>query len=546
MPWVAIPVAGLVFCLYLTTVSDQLGSLGGDNARYLLLADAIREGKGYVEIERLHEPRHTQYPPLFPVLLAPLRALEPGGYLSAHVVIVVSALAAVAAVFFLLRRWLGSYHALVGAALLGLLPVMGRSLLPILTELPFAALSLWALVFWEAHTRRGGGVSLPLFLSCLFAAAAFLTRTAGIVLVITLVLAAARQVFLRGGRRPAPKKRALALALVLTMVTPPVAGWVLWTQQEGAHHFGYVQQFFSVDPYQPALGKAGIDDVADRARKRIEVYGNQVPGLFLEGVRSGESIRFLGTLALGLLICLGCMYGFRRPRAWHLYFVLYAAVVLVWPWMGERFLLPVLPLVTGLLVGGCALLQKILAWAMPRAVARAMATVPVAVLLLVCIPGWIRFYGVTSGPLEYRSGDSFSMDFSSFYEAQVWSASGRGMAMGAARAWGDYLALGHWVSSHDTSAVAACRKPRITALTAGVRTEGLPAPAPPGEFLKRLRSSRAHYVFSLRKSFRPDAAQRALDAARAAFPAAFRSAYALDNAELLEITSFTGQGSVTD
>lgn len=545
--WVAIPVAGLVLCLYSITVTDQLGSLGGDNARYLLLADALYQGKGYVEIERLHAPPHTQYPPLFPVLLAPLRALEPGGYRSAHWLIVASALAAVVAVFFLLRGWLGSFHAALGAALLALLPVMGRSLLPILTELPFMALSLWALVFWEAHARRGGGVSLPLFFSCLFTAAAFLTRTAGIVLVITLVLAAARQLFLRPGRSPAPGKRALALALVLTMVTLPVAGWILWTHKEGAHHFGYVQQFFSVDPYQPALGKAGIEDVADRARKRIEVYGGQVPGLFLEGARPGETARFLGSLALGLLFVLGGVHGLRRPRVWHLYLALYAAMVLVWPWMGERFLLPVLPLLTGLLVGGGARLQKILAWALPGPVARTLATVPAAILLLVCIPGWIRFYGVTTRPLHARGGASVPMDFSSFYEAQVWSARGRGTALGAARAWGDYLDLGHWISCRDPSAVTACRKPRLTALTAGISTEGLPGPAPPGEFLTQLRSSGARYVISLRRSFRQDAAQKALDAARATFPGAFRSEYALENAELLGISAPAGgRGAVTD
>jgi hypothetical protein len=53
----------------------ELGEWGGDNVHYLLLARAIATGKGYVCLHLPGTPPHTYYPPLYPLLLAPLVAV---------------------------------------------------------------------------------------------------------------------------------------------------------------------------------------------------------------------------------------------------------------------------------------------------------------------------------------------------------------------------------------------------------------------------------------------------------------------------------------
>jgi len=529
--------AGLVLFCQAGTLTDQLGSLGGDNARYLLLADAIRSGQGYTDIDRPGNPRHTLYPPAFPLMLAPLRALDPDGYRLAHALVVVSSLASVVAVFFLLRPQFTTAWALLGAVLTGLLPVLARSLLPILTELPFAALTLWALVCWDRHVRRGGEVGAPLIGACALAAAAFLTRTAGLALIAAIVLAAAWRWPLRMARPSSFGKQGLALVVSLGMLVPVVAAWYLWTHQDGAHHFGYLQQLMARDPYDPSQGRMDLAAFADRAAERLALYGPLVPGLFLEGFGLGPIAGFIGRVLLAGLFGLGIVHCVRRPRLWILYLALYLAMVLVWPWKGERFLLPVLPLITGILVGGGVALHGLLTWCVPRSVAAGLAIAPIVVLLLGCVPGWVRFYRITSQNLDYHAPSSFwtSLDFSSYYEAQVWMEEGLERARLAAGAWGDYIAAGRYVAQNDPGAVVACRKPRLTALTAGVKAVGLPAPRAPRAWLAELERKGVRYLVSLRRAFRPDAAQRTLNTVRERFPERLQSLCALPNVELLKL-----------
>jgi 4-amino-4-deoxy-L-arabinose transferase-like glycosyltransferase len=534
--------AGLALFCQASTVTDQLGSLGGDNARYLLLADAIRSGHGYVDIDRPGHPRHTLYPPVFPLMLAPFRALDPDGYRLAHALVVVSSLASVLAVFFLFRPPFGTAWALLSAALTAFLPVFARSLLPILSELPFAALTLWALVCWDRHQRRGGEVGAPLIGACALAAAAFLTRTAGVALLAAVVLAAAWRWPLRRGGPSSFRKQGLALVVSLAVVIPVVGGWYLWTRQGGPSHAGYLEQLVARDPYDPSKGQMDLAAFAHRAGERLLLYGTFVPDVFLEGFGLGPIMKIIGRVLLAGLFALGLFHGLRRPRLWMLYLALYLAMVLVWPFEGERFLLPVVPLIIGVLIAGGVALQGLLAWFLPRSVATGLATAPIVVLLLGCLPGWVKFYRITSQSLEYHAPSAFatSLDFSGYHNVHVWVAKGLDPRR-CARAWGDYIAVGRYVARHDPEAVVACRNPRITALTAGITTVGLPAPGPAREWLAELERKGVRYVVSLRGAFRPDAAQRALNTARERFPERLHTECGLPNVEMLKLARASGR-----
>jgi hypothetical protein len=529
---------GLLLFAYLGTVTDELGSLGGDNARYLLLADALRGGHGYVEVERPAKPPHTLYPPMFPLLLAPLRAVDPGGYRLPHLLLVASAVAAVAALFFLLRASFGAGWALAGTALFGFLPVLARSLLPILSELPFLALTLWALVAWELHARRGGALGLPIVFAGLLAAAAFLTRTAGIVLMIALVAAALLRWPLQVRGPAGFRRQGLALLALLAILLPVVAGWHLWTHQEGAHHFGYLKQLVSRDPYQPALGQVDAAALWARVSTRAAAYARQIPDLFAEGYGLGPAAAGVAQLVLGALLLFGLAACLLRPRLWLLHLALYLPMVVMWPWYGERFLLPALPLLAALLVGGAVLAHRLLGRVLPRPAAVAAAGLPVFLVLVGSVVGWIRFHRVAAQPLRYLAPAPLqtSVDFSAFYEAHIWQVRGPRTAHIASRAWGEYLAIGHLLAREHPEAVVACRKPRLTALTAGVRAEGLPGPTDPDRWLAMLHDKGVGYLISLKGAFQADPAQRALDAARQRHPEAMQPVLALDHVELLRLS----------
>lgn len=171
---------------------------GGDNAGYMILGEALRTGAGYVDLHLPDAPVHTQYPPLYPALLAVLGWM--GGlqlFKAASLALTTGAVALTAG---LGRRWGGPLVGAAGGALAALSPVLLDYSHYVLSEAPFVFLVLAAL--WAAARTAGGPASLReggdgspasptageggasevrWFAPALAAgAAAFLTRTAGL------------------------------------------------------------------------------------------------------------------------------------------------------------------------------------------------------------------------------------------------------------------------------------------------------------------------------------------------------------------------------
>ena len=85
-PFAAISIA--LFALHLTSASSEIGGHhGGDSVIYYLLGKAIADGKGYVDLHLPGEPVHTQYPPLFPLLLAPFHLVFEKPLFAMHVMV---------------------------------------------------------------------------------------------------------------------------------------------------------------------------------------------------------------------------------------------------------------------------------------------------------------------------------------------------------------------------------------------------------------------------------------------------------------------------
>ncbi|MFB6239956.1 MAG: hypothetical protein ABEJ46_00005, partial [Gemmatimonadota bacterium] len=66
--WAAVAV-GLHVLLGLLLYDPTLFT-GGDNAGYMILADALRSGRGYLHLHLPDTPLHTKYPPGYPAALA--------------------------------------------------------------------------------------------------------------------------------------------------------------------------------------------------------------------------------------------------------------------------------------------------------------------------------------------------------------------------------------------------------------------------------------------------------------------------------------------
>lgn len=440
---------------------------GGDNAGYVALAHSLVSGEGYTEVWDPAAPPHTKYPPVFPLLLALAMALGATGWASLKAVPVLAALVGVAGVFLWARRRLGDEAGFAVALLTGLTPSLLYHAHWLLSDVPFLAFT--ALALWRLEGRSGGSFpgeaepprSWPHLLSAtLLVALAYFTRSAGLPLAVAAVAALAW------------KRRWVDAAVLGVGVGIPALLWLLrgWAAGPGEGRYG--SEFFLLDPYQPDLGPAGAGDLLARAGTNLSGYGTR----FLPETFFGDASPPLAGLALALvgLALVGWLRAVRRgPGAAELFVPLYVGLILVWPpvWSGDRFALPLVPLLFVFALEGARVLT-----------ARAGSGLRLAVLagaaLLVAVPAaqdWVRTRGEQAacrGALEV---------------AGPWACGGNALV--------DFVAAARWAGDGlPAGAAVLTRKPRIWYLMSGVPTRTYPFTEAPGALRDDARAAGADYV----------------------------------------------------
>jgi Gpi18-like mannosyltransferase len=321
----------------------QLGS--GDDVIYLALSHSVESGS-YREIYRAGAPLHVKYPPAYPVWLIPVRHAT-GEHLdlilATNLVLVAASLVML---FVAVSSIAGGWLALVLVLLLVFNPAllwMGGSLY---SEALFLFLSTAALV---AARRADGSGQRTAYAVIVLALLAFLTRLAGIALVVALAP------WLWSRRRRA-ELIAYGVASILV-----VGGW-----------FGYTTM---VSP-----GQAGMSYATDfgGAAPRVHVgAARQIVARVIQNGRSYATEGLPSSLALPsiegtlidnwiwlvttiVLLTTGLLVLWRTWRVAAAYLVLYAGLLLIWPWPIERLLDPLIPFVMlAFLLGAWRLAQRL-------------------------------------------------------------------------------------------------------------------------------------------------------------------------------------------
>lgn len=192
-----------VGAFYLLTLRHGQGWMD-DYAQYVRHAANLAEGRPYADTGYILNPGYqtvgpVTYPPVFPLLLAPVYKLA-GLDLQAMKALTVVCFAGFLYVLCLLfRRGLGEGRALLLAALIGLGPVFWKFKDYLYAEYPFLLFSFAALLVYgrARDAERGGRGWLPRALAAgLLAYLAYGTRSAGAALLPAFLLAD-----LAGGRR---------------------------------------------------------------------------------------------------------------------------------------------------------------------------------------------------------------------------------------------------------------------------------------------------------------------------------------------------------
>ncbi|UCC72696.1 MAG: glycosyltransferase family 39 protein [Gemmatimonadota bacterium] len=439
---------------------DPKPYVGGDNAGYMILAESIRTGQGYTDIHLPNAPRHAQYPPVYPTLLAFAGAL--GGRLVAFKILsAVFSTASLVLLFALGRVRLGLSGGPALVAAFGLNAVLLYYSHWVMSEALFVLLTLVAL--WASDRMLQSWRWLAT--SMAFALLAYLTRAAGLPLLLALLL-------VLGLKR---QWRHLAIAAAATVLV--VGGWWVWGRlAAGEGALTYSSNFLLVDPYEPELGIVGPGELLARSVNNIRLYAVVVLPESLGGMAPAGAVILMALLTSLLLIALalvGWVRDVRKLRPLELFTAFYAALIVLWPeaWTDRRFLLPLLPV---LLLHGAAGLVWCLSFLRVRRQAWALPLFG-AFLAILTVPGHVRTVGYNQRCMSFhRQGDGLAC-----YPAP----------------WRAFAQSALWVRANTPEdAVVVSRKPRLFYYFSGRRGEVYPFTTEDEEMFTFLDDIGAEYV----------------------------------------------------
>jgi hypothetical protein len=409
LKWVAL--AGIVAAHLALAVLlfDPTPFVGGDNANYMILAESIGSGQGYRDLYLPGAPRHAQYPPLYPLVLAIARGFG-GGLIGFKILSVIFTATSVVFLFLLAERRLKWVSALAVTAAFALNPVLLYYSHWVLSEAPFVLLTLVGLWAGERLTDSWRWVTAAVAAALL----AYLTRAAGLPLVAAMVIALAWR---RSWGRLAAAGTAAGLVIL---------AWWAWGKLVAAQGVQtYSSNFLLLDPYRPELGYIGPGDLLARVVENVRLYAIEVLPESLAGVgRSGgvNPIAVMLALFVAGLAFLAWVRDVRRLRALEVFTLLYMGLICLWPqvWTDRRFLLPLLPVLLLHAAGG-------LEWCFDFVRVRRPAwAVPVfgALLILLAAPDHARAVSFSQRCLTlYRQGDRLACyppPWRSFVQAAEW------------------------------------------------------------------------------------------------------------------------------
>ena len=311
----------LAFCViapiyFIWTWTSQLGAIDSDGPAYLMMAQHYSTNTVHDSVASI-AASFSRFPPLYPLALAHLHVAS--DLRMAHAATTFFLMLALLAMY----RWLLEERLSHGQASLLVLvfaSLPGSWLLGLLfqSEYLYLAWSLLALTGMSAFAQRQRKEAL--YLAALAVAAAALTRTVGITLLVPLLLLSLR----------APR-RVAALALFVAL-----APLILWsaTHQHGGGYLGSLYLY--------------KDHPLQQLRDQLS---NEIPALRFGFEQNFTEIRGFSPLVdlVGAFALTGAAVRARRLKPDGVYVLVYTCLMLVWPYPDEarRFVWVIVPILLG-------------------------------------------------------------------------------------------------------------------------------------------------------------------------------------------------------
>jgi hypothetical protein len=449
--WGAPLAAACVALLVCSWTFDAKLSISGDNTEFVTLARSLAAGDGLTYTNR-PEPRvATKYPFGLPLLLAPMAATfggweGPGSgtpdWVAMKWVVVLTFAAGMASFYLLARQVAGDLGAVAATALAVTNPRTVDYAHQVMSEVPFLAPSLLALwCLQRGIDREGWRDNRWLWAGVAAAVVAYYVRSVGIVLIgAPIALLLWRRDWLRAG---------LIAGVSFVAMLP----WMLRNSAAGGGSV-YLKQLVQVNPYFPERGLLDASGLWERIAGHLQFYLSE--GLTATLWPSLTVTR--SAITPGSMVMLALLGGFAWrciQRRQHLLLLIYAAfflgTVLLWPWPGDRFILPLVPV---LLLFGVSAVADGVGWLRAKG-AGPTAFVLAAVLLGLALDGNVRGRAPRSASGQANSLVQLARASQADYRPE----------------WRNYLEAGLWLRANSPEdAIVSCRKAFWFHVVSGRRT----------------------------------------------------------------------------
>ena len=238
------------------------------------------------------------------------------------------------AAYLLARDCLGEASAWAAALLCAAQPKLVEYGSQVMSEIPYTLFSLATLFLVRRGARCREGLTNP-WLTAGFICMmwAYYVRSVGVLLVAAVLL------FLAFDRQ---YRRALVLAAGAFAAALP---WSLRNHFSGRGGV-YVTQFLQVNPYHPDRGYLDATGFIERLGGNLQAYLVHIMPKTLWPSFPGAQSLFnpvtLAIVALALYASFLCIRRRENLLIW-IYGVLFLGLMFLWPWIGDRFLLPAIP-----------------------------------------------------------------------------------------------------------------------------------------------------------------------------------------------------------
>ena len=312
-----------------------------DDAMYWVSAKSLAQGDGYRALSVPGEPWQTKFPPAYPALMSLVWRLAPT---FPHNLTQATLVSWIAIPLFLVTSWLvftqmafpHGVRALL-CAMVALCPWVAFYGMTLFSDLFFCVLVLAALLLAEEASKSSHGWRYALAAG-VFAAMAYLTRTAALALLVTTPVCFVL------------RRQYRCSVVFAAAMFPAVAAWTLWVNSHVPHGGGETLLYYTDYPglYRHNVTLADVPQMLiTNAAAFLGAFGNLA---IFQIAESAWATPLVWLVTVGSAA--GLMRRLRARRLIHLgaFVIIYIALMLIWHYPpNERFLLPVyVPMLGGL------------------------------------------------------------------------------------------------------------------------------------------------------------------------------------------------------